>query len=109
MDKDFKHKFDACIFNSDKDKVKIHDSKEQSFKLCHNFDKNYWTQKDSCKKKYEGFSRCEIQREMFLRRSPGWWFIDSSSSVSSSRAGVLLPAVSLLGARLPPEIGVAGA
>ena len=30
----------------------------------------------------------------FLRRSSRWWIIDSSSSVSSFRAGVPLPAVS---------------
>ena len=39
VDKDFQQKCDAFNFKSDKDKVKIHNIKEQSFTLCHTFDK----------------------------------------------------------------------
>ena len=34
-----KQKCDACNFNSNKDKVKIHNIKEQSCTLCHKVDK----------------------------------------------------------------------
>ena len=46
----FKQECDACNINLDKDKVKIHNSKDKSFTLCHIFNENHGTQKDSCKK-----------------------------------------------------------
>ena len=39
VDKDVQQKCDACNFDSDKDKVKIHNIREQIFTLCHNCDK----------------------------------------------------------------------
>ena len=55
----------------------------------------------------------KIKQEFFklgnLERLLEWWFIDSSSSVSSSRAGVILPSVSLQSARLQPKIEGASA
>ena len=39
VDKYFQQKCDACNFDSDKDKVDIHNIKEQRFTFCHNCDK----------------------------------------------------------------------
>ena len=39
VDNDFKQKCDACHFDSDKDKVKIHKIKEQRLTLCPSCDK----------------------------------------------------------------------
>ena len=38
VDKDFMQKCDACNFDSDKDKLKIDNIKEQRFARCHNCD-----------------------------------------------------------------------
>ena len=91
--KRFWAKCDTCNFNSDKDKIKIHYIMQQSFTLFHNIDKIIEYKKILVKKTLWIVFKVWNSKRKNWRRSPRRWIIDSSSSVSISRAGVPLPAL----------------
>ena len=96
-------------FDSDKYKVRIHNIKEQRLTLCNNCD-NFIEHKEIPVNKHfnmKVFQRVEFRNKYVkkIAQMVNYYyiiiyniFIDSSSSVSNSRAGVPLPAVSLRGA-----------